>query len=170
MLRFPSSMLFRLGVTCHARKKTRKALGHILHEVPILHALVSYNLTHPDVFHLRGPVAILIISRDACDDSIAKLFYACFSWGIAQSPRDKLQNGLSHRCACVRLSTKGGLPEHFGRSANLLERESRDMGYRSNSIATSRGMRPPIYTEQTDTEGLGHKLLLTPSGDPPQKP
>ena len=50
--------------------------------------------------HLRGPAAILFISRDACSDSIAKLFRACFcgggggyrtiiaryvaKWGIAQ--------------------------------------------------------------------------------------
>ena len=27
-----------------------------------------------------------------------------------------------------------------------------------------------IYTEQMDVKGLGRKLLLTPSGDPPQKP
>ena len=33
---------------------------------------------------LRGPAAILFISRDSCSDSIAKLFRACFFWGIAQ--------------------------------------------------------------------------------------
>ena len=27
---------------------------------------------------LRGPIAILFISRDTCNDSIAKLFRACF--------------------------------------------------------------------------------------------
>ena len=57
---------------------------------------------------LRGPVAILFISRDACNDSIAKLFRACFLWGIAQLSRDMLQNGVSHRCTCVKLSTKVG--------------------------------------------------------------
>ena len=31
-----------------------------------------------------------------------------FSWGIAQLSRDTLQNGVSHRCARVKLSTKGG--------------------------------------------------------------
>ena len=29
-------------------------------------------------------------------------------WGIAQLSCDTLQNGLSHRCACVKLSAKGG--------------------------------------------------------------
>ena len=41
---------------------------------------------------LRGPVAILFISRDTLSDSIAQLF----SWGIAQVSRDMLQNGVSH--------------------------------------------------------------------------
>ena len=57
---------------------------------------------------LRGPVAILFISRDTCSDSIAKLFRACFCGGIAQLSRDTLQNGVSHRYVCVKLSTKGG--------------------------------------------------------------
>ena len=34
-------------------------------------------------------------------------------WGIAQLPRDTLQDGASHRCICVRLSTKG-VSHHFG--------------------------------------------------------
>ena len=33
---------------------------------------------------LRGPAAILFISRDTCSDSVAKLFGDCFQWGIAQ--------------------------------------------------------------------------------------
>ena len=56
----------------------------------------------------RGPAAILFISRDTCSDSIANLFRACFYGGIAQLSRDMLQNGVSHRGACVKLSTKGG--------------------------------------------------------------
>ena len=34
--------------------------------------------------------------------------------GIAQYLRDMLQNGVSHRCACVKLSTKGGVSHHDG--------------------------------------------------------
>ena len=45
---------------------------------------------------LRGPVAILFISRDTLSDSIAKCFRACFPGGIAQVSRDMLQNGVSH--------------------------------------------------------------------------
>ena len=35
---------------------------------------------------LRGPAAILFISRDTCSDSIAKLFRACF-YGVSHSYR-----------------------------------------------------------------------------------
>ena len=69
------------------------------------------------LFHtcaLRGPAAILFISRDTCSDSIAKLFRACFNGGIAQLSSDTLQNGVSHKCPCVKLSTKGGVSHHLG--------------------------------------------------------
>ena len=33
-------------------------------------------------------------------------FVLVFAGGIAQLSRDTLQNGVSHRCACVKLSTK----------------------------------------------------------------
>ena len=48
---------------------------------------------------LRGPAAILFISRDTCSDTVAKLYGDCFCGGIAQLSRDMLQNGESHRCA-----------------------------------------------------------------------
>ena len=48
-----------------------------------------------------------------------------------------LQNEVSHRCVCVKPGAKGGIPPFWG-SANLAENVSRDMGYRSDSIATSR--------------------------------
>ena len=41
----------------------------------------------PDNPHpLRGPAAILFISRDTCSDSIAKLFRACFC-GVSHNYR-----------------------------------------------------------------------------------
>ena len=55
---------------------------------------------------LRGPAVILFTSRDTCSDR--RTFPCLFSWSIAQSSRHMLQNGVSHRCACVKLSTKGG--------------------------------------------------------------
>ena len=68
---------------------------------------------------LRGPAAVLFISRNTCSNSIAKLFRAYFYGGIAPLSRDMLQNRVSHRCACVKLSTKGGIAPFWG-SANLL--------------------------------------------------
>ena len=52
-----------------------------------------------------------------------------------------LQNGVSHRSACVKLSTKGGMAACWG-SADLPEKVSHDVGYRSDSIAISRDMGP----------------------------
>ena len=73
--------------------------------------------------NLRGPAAIPFISRDTCSDSIAKLFCACFCGGIAQLSRDTLQNGVSHRCACVKLSAGGGrVSRHFAGVLNSLRK------------------------------------------------
>ena len=71
-------------------------------------------------------------------------FRACFLWGSAQSSRDTLQNGVSHRCACVKLSRKGGgiAPLWGSAMPTSLPKASRDMGYRSDSIAISRDMGP----------------------------
>ena len=58
---------------------------------------------------LRGPTAILLTSRDTCNDSIRTPFGDCFCGGIAQLSSDMLQNGVSHRCACAKLGVKGGI-------------------------------------------------------------
>ena len=60
------------------------------------------------VLKVRGPAAILFISRDTCSGSIAKAFACLFLWGIARISRDMLQIGVSPRCVCVKLSTKRG--------------------------------------------------------------
>ena len=52
-----------------------------------------------------------------------------------------LQNGASHRCAFVKLSTRG-VSHHFWGASNLPGNVSSDMGYPSNSIAISRDMGP----------------------------
>ena len=62
-------------------------------------------------------------------------------WGIPQLSRDTLQKGVSPRCACVKLSTKGGIAP-FWRAANLAEKVSGNMGYRSDGDAISRDMGP----------------------------
>ena len=68
---------------------------------------------------LRGPAAILFISRDTCSDSIAKLFRACF-YGASHSYR-VIRCKMGYRTdvyVCVKLSTKGGIAP-FCASANL---------------------------------------------------
>ena len=45
-----------------------------------------------------------------------------FMGGIAQISRDTLQSGVSHRCACVKLSTKGGVSHHFGELLTSLKK------------------------------------------------
>ena len=78
----------------------------------------------------------MILSRNS--------FVLVFVGGIPQLSRDMLQNGVSRRCAGVRLSTKGGGVAPFWGSANLPEKVSRDMGYRSDSIPISRDMGPLV--------------------------
>ena len=86
---------------------------------------------------VRGPAA-----GNESLDSIAKTIRCLFLWGIAQLSRDMLHNGVSHRCACVKLSTKGRVSHHPWGVANLPEKASRDMRSRSDSIAISCGMGP----------------------------
>ena len=66
---------------------------------------------------LRGPAAILFISRDTCSDSIAKLSHALVLWGIAHISRDTLQNvakwGIAQMCLC-EAKYQGGVSHHFG--------------------------------------------------------
>ena len=45
--------------------------------------------------------------------------------------RDMLQNGVSHRCACVSPSAKGSIAPFWG-SANLPEKVSRNIQGRAN--------------------------------------
>ena len=52
-----------------------------------------------------------------------------------------LHNGVSHRCVCVSEVLRGGIAPSWG-AANLPEKVSRDMGYRSDGIAISRDMGP----------------------------
>ena len=69
-----------------------------------------------------------------------------------------LQNGVSHRCACVKLSTKGGIAPFRG-SAKLPEKVSCDMGYYSDSIAISRDMGPLSLkkdSRRVESGTLGH--------------
>ena len=112
-----------LFVICiKASKSSHEHLEESLEETPSNQGVqVSFSVSFPFVFFLwgkskwglsnglRGPAAILFTSRNACSDNIAKLCRACFVWGIAELSRDVLRNGVSHRCACVKRSTDGGV-------------------------------------------------------------
>ena len=75
----------------------------------------------------RGPAATLFTSRNTCNlqRQYRKILFAlvffcvCVGRGIAQLSRGALQNGVSHRCAFVKLSTKGGVLQKIGGTANL---------------------------------------------------
>ena len=56
------------------------------------------------------------IAPPLCAAPWSTLWRAFFSFfgGIAQLSCDTLQNGVSHRCACVKLSTKGGYRTTLG--------------------------------------------------------
>ena len=50
--------------------------------------------------------------------------------------------GIAQMCLCETSRAKGGYRMHFGGVLTLPEKVSRDMGYRSDSIAVSRDMGP----------------------------
>ena len=63
---------------------------------------------------LRGPAAILFISRDACSDSIAKLSRACFNVGYRTViARCVAKWGIAQMCLC-ETKYQGGVSHHFG--------------------------------------------------------
>ena len=91
---------------------------------------------------IRGPAAILFISHDTCSDSIAKLFRVCFYMGYRTViARYVATWGIAQMCLSeTKYQGTGSTP--FWGSANPPEEVSRDMGYRSDSIASSRYVGP----------------------------
>ena len=91
----------------------------------------------------RRPKALKKACRAILEEILSqKLFRACFLWGIAHLSRDTLQNGVSHRCVCVKLSTKGRYRTILGECQPPFKEVSHEMGYRSDSIAVWRDMGP----------------------------
>ena len=74
-------------------------------------------LTHA----LRGPVAILFISRDTCSDSIAKLFRACFCGYRTIIARYVAKWGIAQMCLC-ETKCQGGASHHFGEVLTSLKK------------------------------------------------
>ena len=72
---------------------------------------------------LGGPAAIFFISLDTCSDSIATIFRACFFFsGYRTIIAIFVANGVSHGCACVKISSKrGGGSHHFGEVLSSLK-------------------------------------------------
>ena len=90
---------------------------------------------------LRGPAAILFISRNTCSDSIAKLFRACFCVVSHNYRAIRCKMGYRTDVPVRNHVPRGGIAPFWG-SANLPKKVSRDMGYRNDSIAISRDMGP----------------------------
>ena len=101
---------------------------------------------------LRGPSSILLISHNACSDNMAKVFGACFvgyRTNCHLSGR-YVAKWVWHRCAYVKLSTKGGIAP-FWRAANLSKKYRATWGIAA--IAISHGMGP-LSAQRT-----GHTFL-----------
>ena len=95
---------------------------------------------------LRGPVAILFISRVTCSNSIAKLLRACFMGYRTIIARYVARWGIAQMCLCETKYQGGGIAPLWV-SASLPEKVLRDIGYRSDSIAVSRDMGPLSWQE-----------------------
>ena len=83
---------FRCGWHTHTHHPNSAWIVQSALGVPIVHCCKD----------LRCPATILFISRDSCSDSIAKLCRACFRWYRTIIAR-YVANGVSRRCACVKL-------------------------------------------------------------------
>ena len=95
-----------------------------------------------ETFWLRAARLLLRGPRNL-NDSIAKRFRACFLGHRAIIARYVAKKGVSHRGACVKLSSNGGCRTvtSLGQSADL------PMGFRSDGIAISRDMGPPSFSD-----------------------
>ena len=58
------------------------------------------------------------------------------------TPNRYIAQWVSHRCAYVKLSIKGGASHQLRGGASLPDKASLKMGYRNDSLAISRDMGP----------------------------
>ena len=80
---------------------------------------------------------MLFISRDTCSDTIAKLFRTCF-YRVSHTFRAICCKMGYRTDVLCETKYQWGVSHHVGGGANLPEKVSHDMGYRSDSIAISR--------------------------------
>ena len=84
------------------------------HTWPWLFAIFTRNVLLCSCV-LRGPATILFISRDACSDSITKLFCVCFFYGISRSYRAICwKMGITQMCLCETKYPRGGIAPFWG--------------------------------------------------------
>ena len=99
------------------------------------------HIRRPSLQDLSGPATILFISRVTCSDSIAKPFCACF-YGVSHTYRAiRCKMGYRRDVPMRNLVPREGVAPFWG-TPNLPLKVSRDMGYRSDSIAISRDIGP----------------------------
>ena len=109
-----------------------------------LNILLSLCWFFQEICRLRGPAAILFISRDTCSDSVSQEYSVPVFMGYRTIiARYVAKWGIAQMCLCETIGTKGGgVIVPCSGSANLPTKASRDMGHRSDSIAISRDMGP----------------------------
>ena len=122
MCRDPIAFFFFLRSQCFC---------HPVWALPLLEAQQRY-------FSYRA-IAVAIISQNS--------FVLVFMGYCTIIARYVAKWGIAQMCLCGT-KCQGGVSHHFGESANLPEKVSRDMGYRSDSIAVSRDMGPLSFPRQ----------------------
>ena len=73
---------------------------------------------------------------------------ATFSSRLFKTSHDTLQNGVSHRCACVKLSAKGGVSHHSGGALTSLK-EYRAIWGNAAIVSRYRAIWGPLSLLQT---------------------
>ena len=101
----------------------------------------SHGQSQNHGFGLRGLATILSISRDTCSDSIANSFVLVLMEYRTIIARYVAKWGIAQMCLC-QTKYQVGVSHHFGGVLISLKKVSRDIGYRSDSIAISRDMGP----------------------------
>ena len=106
--------------------QTLGVLGVLRTSHIVSHQMMCFSVFHrfmcPPSFKCQMSSFLPPFCHDTCSDSIAKHVRACFCRVVAQVSRDMLQNGVLHRCACVKISTKGVILATFWGAANLPEK------------------------------------------------
>ena len=111
---------------------------------------------------LRGPAAMLFISRDTCSDASATLFHDCFH-GVSHNYRAICCKwGVAEMCLC-ETKYQRGVSHHFGGLLTSLRRYRAIWGCRSDSIARSIARCGATKVWCVLGFGTGFEIALEPS-------